>query len=290
MKPSSQELNLIVRALEGLCGISLDDGKKYLIEDRLVPIMKDFRIASFFELYTQIQKSADRQLRIAIIDAITTNETLFFRDDAHYALLSETLIPDIVKRRSESSGPKRIRIWSSACSTGQEPFSLAMILAEQVPRLGDWDVEILATDISEAALERARAAWYTNLEITRGISPGRRARHFTPMDGGWKLRENSRSLVTFRSLNLLQPFSFLGQFDLILCRNVAIYFKTEVRAQLFKRLAQVLGPEGALVTGGSEALDDLQSEFEAVRSGGATFYRSASGEAVRGVSPVTPRH
>lgn len=256
-----------------LCGVYLDESKAYLIESRLSEISKRAGCSSYAELAKKARYSADRNLQNQIVDAITTHETLFFRDSSPFEAIKNKVVPDLLDLRAKSLNPRRLRIWSAACSTGQEPYSIGIALSELLPDLHRWDIRIFATDVSNDAVAKASQGLYAPHEIERGMTPQRLKQFFTQEEKGWRIRPEIRSLVTFQRLNLLEPFRAIGPFDIIFCRNVAIYFTPDARRDLFNRLAQLLPPEGYLFVGSQESLTDLGSRFQPQLHCRSAFYR-----------------
>jgi chemotaxis protein methyltransferase CheR len=261
LQATHDDVLAVSRLVHDLCGLTLDTSKAYLIESRLGGIAQAAGCSTFSDLVYKTRAAPDHALKNQIIDAITTNETLFFRDDSPYDMLQNKLLPDLIDRRSNSAHPKRLRIWSAGCSTGQEPYSIAMTLAECIPNISAWDVSILGTDISNAAVRQASAGRYAKLEIQRGMKPHLLARYFHEEAGGWRVKDELRAMVTFNHRNLLVPFIDLGPFDLIFCRKGAIYFDPPSRRDFFLRLADRLVSDGCLVVGSSECLIDLGPQF-----------------------------
>ena len=198
--------------------------------------MKRAGCESYAEFARRARHDADHTLRNKIIDAITTNETLFFRDSSPFDALQNKVIPETIDGKAGTLYPKKLRIWSAACSTGQESYSIAMLLSEMLPDIHDWDMNILGTDISDEVVARASRGWYTSHEIERGMSPARLQRFFQQENNGWRVKDSLRALCSFERRNLLDPNSARGKFDVIFCRNVAIYFTPEARRDLFLRL------------------------------------------------------
>ena len=273
MQLSSHDIDAICGLVIDLCGVYLDESKSYLIESRLGDLVKRSGCASYAELARRVRCAADHTLRNEVIDAITTNETMFFRDQSPFEALQHRVIPELIDRKALSLYPKRIRIWSAACSTGQEPYSIAMLVAELIPDVHRWDVSILGTDISDVAISRASRGWYTNHEVERGLAAQRLERFFRREAGGWQVNDAVRALVSFQHANLLDPLAMKGKFDIIFCRNVAIYFTPETRHELFHRLAAMLLPDGYLFAGSQESLADLGPPFTPHHHCRAVFYR-----------------
>lgn len=256
-----------------LCGVYLDQSKGYLIESRLADLVTRAGCASYAELARKARATNDRILQMRIVDAITTNETLFFRDNSPFEALRHKVLPDLIDAKAGSVFPKRIRIWSAACSTGQEPYSIAITIRELIPDVDTWNITILGTDVSDAAIQRASSGRYAAHEIERGLSPTHLNKYFLRQGKDWQVRDELRAMVSYQRLNLLQPFSSVGMFDVVLCRNVAIYFTPQARKDVFLRLAERLPAEGYLFVGASESLTDLGPRFTPQQHCRSVFYR-----------------
>jgi chemotaxis protein methyltransferase CheR len=273
MQVITEDIAFVAKLVDELCGVVLDDSKGYLIESRLGEIAKAHGCANYRELCQKARYNSDHALQNKIIDAITTQETLFFRDDSPFTALQNKALPELFDHKSKTAFPKRLRIWSAASSTGQEAYSIGMTLCELIPDILTWDINILATDISDAAIKAASVGWYAKHEIQRGMKPQMLAKYFVEQKGGWRVKDQIRSMVLFQKRNLLQPFAGIGPFDIIFCRNVAIYFEPQKRRDLFLRLAERLTPEGYLFVGSSESLLDLGPRFAPQNHCRSTFYR-----------------
>jgi chemotaxis protein methyltransferase CheR len=234
----------------GDAGIVLDDGKDYLIESRLGPLARAAGLADVSEFIARARAAPTRQVRQTLVEAMTTNETSWFRDGTTYAMFEKTIVPQL---RTARSAQRHLRIWSAACSSGQEPYSLAMILRESLVPEG-WRTDIVATDIDEGILAKARAGSYSQLEMNRGLPATRLVRHFSRRGIGWQLNEDVRSMVTFTRHNLTDSWPSLGLFDVIFLRNVLIYFDKQDQEAVISRLIDHLRPEGYLVLGHSESM------------------------------------
>lgn len=255
--------------LERSCGIVLGDNKQYLVASRLNQLMKAEGVADLGQLVQRLESTQGRALRADVIDAMTTNETQWFRDTYPFTVLKDHLLPEL-----ERAGKRQVRIWSAGCSSGQEPYSMSIAIEERRESGGTIDGQILGTDVSPQMIERARGAEYFASEIRRGLSPERHQRHFesvTPQTS--RVRPAIARRVGFRQHNLLESFSMLGRFDLIFCRNVLIYFSLAVREDIIRRMGQVLTPGGYLVVGASESLSRNMDDFEMVRCNPGVVYR-----------------
>lgn len=262
--------------LEDSCGIVLGDNKHYLVTSRLNRLTHEFSFNSLSELIDALKTKHDKKLKEKVVDAMTTNETSWFRDQYPYELLKESLISELIK-----SKPSRVRIWSAACSTGQEPYSISMSLSElqiKNPGLLSVPVEIVGTDISSTVLNIARKAEYDELSLTRGISDDRKKSFFKAMpENRWALNDKIKSVVRFSEINLLQNYALLGKFDLIFCRNVLIYFSSEMKGDILDRMANILNPGGYLILGGSESPTGYSRKYEMVRFPKGVVYRLKKG-------------
>jgi chemotaxis protein methyltransferase CheR len=239
-------------------GLALGEGKEYLLESRLTPVAACFGLQGIAALAARLRSRPDAVVVRAVCEAMTTNESSFFRDGTPFQLLQEQVIPALIAARRTT---RRLRIWCAAASTGQEPYTVAMILASMDAALAGWTVEILGTDYSGAALERARAGAFSAFEAQRGLSPALLNRFFVPRGGDWQLRDEIRNAVRFREANLLESFAALGTFDLVLCRNVLIYFDVATKRDVLHRLADVTAPDGFLFLGAAETAIGLSDRW-----------------------------
>ncbi len=259
------------RYLEEISGIELGDNKHYLVRSRLNRIMQESRVADLEALVRQLQSPAGRALRQRVVDAMTTNETQWFRDIYPFRVLGESVLPELARRAGA-----RLRVWSAACSTGQEAYSISMAVEEfqaRNPGALRAAVEIVGTDLSADVVARARTGVYDDMAIARGLPEERRERYFERVDGGWRVRAPLRSRTTFREMNLLDSYALLGRFDIIFCRNVLIYFTRERKVDILSRMAKVMNPEGYLFLGASEAMPGDVRDFRMERLGSGVIYR-----------------
>jgi len=273
------ELRVIIKYIYDVSGIHLDENKGYLVETRLGRLIKEFGCASYGELCFKAKSDVTGAIRRKVIDAISTKETLFFRDKTPFELLQNKILPDLIdKRASQSSGilPINIRIWSAACATGQEIFSIGMVLKEIVPDLSKYNVRLLGTDISDEAVSRASYGQYGKFEIERGLPEDKLERYFNSDGNVWRIKDEVRSLAVFKRHSLMDSFAGLGKFDIVFCRNVAIYFAHKDRVNLFYRIADILEPDGYLIIGSTESLMDICPRFEPEKYLRSIFYRLAA--------------
>ncbi len=271
MKITPENYQFLSACLRKETGIELGSGREYLAESRLSELCQQYALTSINELIRTMRQGKPGVAR-SVMEALTTNETYFFRDEPAYAALRGTILPALLAQRAAQ---KELRIWSAACSTGQEPYSLAIMLEESFPQLKGWKVSILATDIAEEkVLERAREGRYLDHEVKRGLTQQQLFSHFERMGGGWLINPHFRRTVSFRRVNLLEVPPTVAEFDLILCRNVLIYFDLDTKRQVLNTLVDRLTPQGFLVVGGSEVLfgvtDRVRRESDASK---ASFYR-----------------
>jgi chemotaxis protein methyltransferase CheR len=257
--------------LEQQCGIVLGESKQYLVKSRLAPLMSKFGVNSLGELVTRTLSPVERQLRAAVIDAMTTNETLWFRDDYPFKLLKSKILPELAQRKTP------VKIWSAASSSGQEAYSIAMsILEYQKSNPGSFSrgIQIIGTDISSTMLEHCKYGHYDSLALARGLSEERKRQFFENGDNGMlKVKDEVKKMVSFRPLNLLNSYSLMGRFDVVFCRNVLIYFSTEIKTQIISQIHGTLNERGYLFLGASESLSGLNADFEMLRCNPGIIYQ-----------------
>jgi chemotaxis protein methyltransferase CheR len=271
---NAEEVKLWSHYIQETCGIVLDQSKAYLLETRLDGLLRESGASGFGDLFYKIRTEPTGALRGKVVDAITTNETSFFRDASPFELLRHKLIPELIDRRGKLGiRPIPIRIWSAACSTGQEVYTIALVLKELLGSLSGYDIRILGTDISNRAVAAASRGYFSDLEIGRGLPPQAAQKYFTREGSDWKINDEIRATATFRRMNLLEPFSFPAPFDIIFCRNVAIYFSEPDRQRLFNNLGRCLGRDGCLIIGSTESLTGLCPAFIAQRYLRTVFYQ-----------------
>ena len=254
------DFELLCRLLKDRSGLVLAADKAYLIESRLLPVVRRRNMKSLDDLVAALRTRPEEEMVRDIVEAMTTNESSFFRDLKPFEQFRDFVLPHIMKARAST---RTMRIWSAACSSGQEPYTIAMILNEAKDALAGWQVEIIATDLSTEILEKAQAGVYSQFEVQRGLPIQLLVKYFRQEGERWRIDPGIRNMVRFRCLNLLEDFSPLGQFDVIFCRNVLIYFDQPTKTMVLDRLAQLLPPDGFLFLGGAETIigisDKLQS-------------------------------
>ena len=274
IKIAPAELKLISQYIQTLTGIYLDQSKSYLFETRLSSIAEAYGCKSYQELHQKSRQEPSKKIEKEIIDAITTNETLFFRDKGPFELLQHKILPEVIDLRSSRSSLKtNIKIWSAASSTGQELYSIAIVIKELLNELSSYSFTLLGTDISDAAIAQASYGKYNRFEIERGLDRKYLQKYFTLFGDAWKIKDEIRAMVNFKKLNLMESFTSLGKFDIIFCRNVAIYFTLEDRKKLFNKIADSLTDDGYLVIGSTESLTGVCPRFVPKRHLRSIFYQ-----------------
>lgn len=254
---SELEFDFLRNFLLTRSGLALTREKRYLVESRLTPICRQRELPDLGALVRELRTGTARDLERLVIEAMATNETLFFRDRTPFDTFRNALLPMLVPLRARV---RKLRIWCAAASSGQEPYSLAMILDEMATELAGWRIEIVATDISEDMIQRAKRGLYSQFEVQRGLPINLLLKHFTQVGDQWQLSPKIRSMVDFRPLNLIRDFSALGEFDIIYCRNVLIYFDPRTKTDVLNRLSRQLAePHGVLVLGASETVLGLDT-------------------------------
>jgi chemotaxis protein methyltransferase CheR len=249
------------KCLKERSGLVLSADKQYLVESRLLPVARKASLANLGELVTALKMAHEPSLMTAVVEAMTTNESFFFRDKTPFEHFRQTILPALLAARKNS---RVIRIWCSAAACGQEPYSLAMSLKEIESEIAGWRIELLATDLSGEVLEKARAGLYTQFEVQRGLPIQLLIKYFTQTGELWQIAPEIRSMVRYRQLNLLADFSQLGMFDLVFCRNVLIYFDQDTKTDVLNRLARVVAHDGFLILGAAETVVGLTDRFKMV--------------------------
>ncbi|HSX50366.1 MAG TPA: protein-glutamate O-methyltransferase CheR [Cellvibrio sp.] len=281
-KPASRdtidpaEFDQFRQFLEDACGISLGDNKQYLVSNRIRRILEENNIATFGELVRALKQGFNRKLKDQVVDSMTTNETFWFRDNYPYDHLKNTLLPQLMAGNNRMFGP--VRVWSAACSSGQEPYSISMMVEEYKRQaMGNLarQVQIVATDLSSTVLEQARRGEYDKLSVLRGLSSERLDRYFdNPTPAIWRVKSFVKDRIDFRSLNLMDSYAALGKFDIVFCRNVLIYFNADLKRQILQKIHASLKPQGILFLGSSEGLAGAADLFEMVRCEPGILYRA----------------
>ncbi|BAL73668.1 CheR family methyltransferase [Bradyrhizobium cosmicum] len=255
MNPTEYEY--LRKFLKDSSGLDLSADKQYLIESRLLPLARKAGLSGIGELVQKLQAGSSALVG-SVVEAMTTNETFFFRDKVPFDHFRDTIMPEVIKARA---GKRSVRIWCAAGSTGQEPYSLAMCLKEMGAALTGWRIEIIATDLSQEVLEKAKSGIYSQFEVQRGLPIQMLMKYFKQNGETWQINPELRAMIQHRQLNLLHDFAQLGTFDVIFCRNVLIYFDQDTKINIFNRLARQIEPDGFLVLGAAETVVGLTDTF-----------------------------
>ncbi|MGB4107905.1 MAG: protein-glutamate O-methyltransferase CheR [Alphaproteobacteria bacterium] len=258
---SDVDFEFFRKFLSDKAGLSIGADRGYLLASRLVPVLKKWKLAEINDLIPPLRLGQNAELVQDVIDAMMTNETLFFRDEKPFKQFRNIVLPEILKKCGTR---KSIRIWSAACSTGQEPYSIAMVLQEALPKIEEWNIHILATDISEKALAHARAGKYTQFEVQRGLPIQMAMKNFTQEGTNWQIKGHLQKMVKFEKFNLLGNMDKFGDFDIVFCRNVLIYFSEDHKKMILQSLARRMLPHSYLFLGGSETIIDLSKDLSSV--------------------------
>ena len=268
--PVAEVLSFVCTLVRERSAIELDASKTYLIEARLAPLAKQHGFATVTDFVIAVRTRRQREWETLLVEAMTTNETSFFRDVHPFEALKTTILGELRKR---SAAAHTINIWSAASSTGQELYSVAMLLHEHFPDLATWKVQLLGTDLSEEVLRRAREARFTQLEVNRGLPAPLLAKYFQRDGMFWQLRPELRSMSTFRKMNLIETWPAMPLMDVVFLRNVLIYFSTDMKRRILQKVRRIMAPQGALFLGAAETTMNLDSSFERVQVGNCVYYR-----------------
>ena len=270
-----EEFKNFAKYILDISGIALDVGKEYLLETRLNPLISKLGCRSYHQLLQQAKTDLKKEIENEIIDAISTNETYFFRDKSPFELLQHKIFPDLIDKRSQNSFSRpTIRLWSAANSTGQEIYSIAMTLIEMGVTPDKYNIKLFGTDISDAAIAQASYGMYNKFEVARGLDQHRLAAFFDKQsDERYKIKDNVRVMAQFKKMNLMKPFVGIGKFDIVLCRNVMIYFTSEDRRRIYSNIAKVMEPDGYLLIGSTESLVNDTDLFASKKYLNSVFYQ-----------------
>ncbi|QAY95765.1 chemotaxis protein CheR [Methylovirgula ligni] len=250
----NSDFDVLRQLLNRRSGLSLDAEKAYLAESRLQPLVQQLGVAGLGGLVKLLLSGSHEDVERDVVEAMTTNETFFFRDRVPFDNFRKVILPHLLQARQDS---RKIRIWCAACSSGQEPYSLAMLLDEEAHRLAGWSVEILATDLSRSVVNTARQGIYTQFEVQRGLPISQLLRYFRQEGERWRINEHLQSRIRFTEFNLLSDYAPLGRFDVIFCRNVLIYFDVPTKKEVLDRMAKALAPDGFFIMGAAETVIGL---------------------------------
>lgn len=259
----ASDVAYLAQLLKRRTGIAINPNKTSQISQRLSPVARRFGFRNVDDLLRELPHARDSMLR-PVIEAMTTNDTWFFRDRPVMEQFREVILPGLMSRRTRS---KKLRIWCAAAATGQEAYTLAMILHEAAIVRNGWEIELTATDLNSECLTRAKEGLYTSFEVQRGLGIKRLISHFTQEGDNWRISDALRRMVKFRNFNLLDNFGWLGEVDVIFCRNVLLYFEARTKTQILDRLADILPPDGYLVVGSAELPHEVTAAFERLPEG-----------------------
>lgn len=259
------DFEFLQRFLKQQSGLVLSADKGYLVESRLLPVARKRGLNGLEELIATIRGGKDEGLRVDVVEAMTTNESFFFRDITPFESLREVVLPRIVAAR-KAAGAKTIRIWSAACSSGQEPYTICMILKENPDLLQGLNVEVVGTDISGEIIAKAKTGLYSQFEAQRGLPVQLLVKYFEQVDEHWQIVDSIRKMVTYHQVNLLHDLSFLGRFDIVFCRNVLIYFGNEAKTEVLQRICTMMPEHGILYLGGAESVIGITQVFEPLQA------------------------
>ena len=271
---SPKDLDYVRDLVRTRSAIVLEPEKAYLVESRLVPLAKSEGLASMTELVAKLRGVPYGALHKKVVEAMTTNETSFFRDLVPFEVLREQILPEIIARKGTS---KRLNMWCGASSSGQEPYSVMFTIFEHFPELKDWVIQYIATDISEEMLAKCREGKYSQLEVNRGLPAPLLTKYFVKKGMGWQVQEDIRRRIDFKPMNLAGPWLTFPPMDLVFIRNVMIYFDMDVKKQILGNIRKILDPNGYLFLGGSETTLNLDNEYERVAVSGTSCYRVKKG-------------
>ena len=273
MQVSPPQFSYLRGLLKKKTGVVIDESKQYLVIARLLPIVKQRKLPSLDTLIDRIRTAPGSPLENDVMNAMMTHETSFFRDKTPFETL-KSIIPNFLRERV---GTKQLTIWSAACSTGQEPYSIAILLNEHFhDLLSSWKVRIVATDISNVVLDRGREGVYSELEIVRGLPTPLLTKYFHPFQSNWSIAQSCRHFVEFRQLNLNDTWPITMSYDIVFLRNVLLYFDTKTRGEVLEKMARVIRPDGALFLGGAETMLGLNTGYERLTGNGCSYYKPKS--------------
>ncbi len=255
------DFEFIAQLLYQRSGLVITQEKAYLLESRLNPVARKWELSDIEALIAALRQKKDERLLVDVTEAMTTNESFFFRDNRPFDQFKNMVLPHFLEARALG---KHIRIWSAACSSGQEPYTLAMMLKEEAAKLAGWKIDIVATDLSTEILDKAKEGLYSQFEVQRGLPITLLMKYFAQEGEKWRISQEIRDMVTYKPFNLLESASTLGTFDIVFCRNVLIYFDQETKGQVLSRIAKIMPADGYLYLGGAETVLGISDSFEVV--------------------------
>ncbi|MBT4888669.1 MAG: protein-glutamate O-methyltransferase [Rhodospirillales bacterium] len=256
-----EDFKYISTLIKGQSGLTLTEDKAYLLESRLLPVARKQGMESLEQLIAKLKASNDRALITDVTEAMTTNESFFFRDQKPFDLFRDILLPEMMEKRAAQ---KSVKIWCAAASSGQEPYTISILLKEAAAKLAGWNCSILGTDISHQILAKAKAGVYSQFEVQRGMPITMLVKYFDKMDDQWQIKQEVKNAVTYKYFNLLDSLKPLGRFDIVFCRNVLIYFDPDTKAKVLSEIADILAPDGMVILGGAETVLGISDRFAPV--------------------------
>ncbi|WP_305986913.1 protein-glutamate O-methyltransferase CheR [Roseibium sp. MMSF_3544] len=277
MTPS--EFEFLKNFLKTRSGLVLSNDKQYLVESRLLPIARSSKLETLSAVIQQLQRGTNRALETDVIEAMTTNESFFFRDKTPFEHFKDTMLPSLMEARATR---RQLKIWCAAASTGQEPYSLGICLKEYAAKMAGWRTRILGTDLSQEVLEKAKTGLYSQFEVQRGLPIQMLLKYFEQKGDMWQINPDMRAMIEWKKLNLLESFTHLGEFDIVFCRNVLIYFDQTTKSEILGRLAKTLPDDGYLVLGAAETVVGLTDAFKPVAGKRGLFQKKQAVQAAPG--------
>jgi len=272
---SPEDYNFITSFLLDTTGLSLGENKEYLLEARLIPLAQSHGMNGVEDLVLALKSRIDPSLEKDVMEAMTTNESSFFRDRRPFDELKNSILPSVIAERQSQ---RKLRIWCAACSHGQEPYSIVMQIREHFPELADWNIQIVATDLCSKALERAQGGVYSQFEVQRGLPVQLLMKYFDQCEQGWKIKPEIGTGIQWKHLNLLNDFQHLGMFDIVFCRNVLIYFKPEKKKDILNRISRQMSTSGVLLLGAAETVLGISDQYSKMASCQSAIYQLAGQE------------
>ncbi len=280
-----EDFDLFAKFVYQRSGLVLTKEKAYLLDSRLMPVARRWNFKDLGELANALRSKSDEALLADITDAMTTNESSFFRDQKPFDQFRQVVLPRFLQARAAT---RRLRIWSAACSNGQEPYSLAMILDEEASKMPGWTIEIVATDLCREVLEKAKQGLYTQFEVQRGLPITMLVKHFTQIGDKWQISKQMQGKIKFQQFNLLEPMTALGQFDIVFCRNVLIYFDPATKAKVLEGIGRQMPPDGILYLGGAETVLGVTQAFKPMDGQRGLYVHGSAASTSAAVPGVTP--
>lgn len=285
MPISPAEFEFVRKLMMTSAAIVLDPGKEYLVETRLIPVSRRLKLSGINELIQKLQTQKDPQLLNSVVEALTTNETSFFRDVHPFEALKKVIVPEMLTKRAAE---KKLSMWCGACSTGQEPYTVAIILRESFPQLANWKIEFLCTDINQTVLNQAKEGRYSQLEVNRGLPAPYLIKYFEQVQQDWVVKEDLRKIMSFRTMNLAGEWPAIPPVDIVFLRNVMIYFDVEVKKKILSRMKRVMKSDAYLFLGSAETTMNLDESYERVSIDKTICYRIGKGGGIAPASTSVP--